>query len=101
MQEPQYFYPHFRKETKLNRFTVFVQSIDLFKSATLRVHLYSDIDSSYAYDTRIYKMDGEDYANWTSDDYIVSYVKRKLRDEYETITGRAVYNKLTERMKLK
>lgn len=91
------FYPYLKKETKINKFDVFIENIDLFQSATLRVLLYAD-DADTTIDRPIeikrYILTGEDYSKWTDDSYITNYVKRKLRDEYETITGRMVYNKL-------
>jgi hypothetical protein len=57
-----------------------VQSITLGISATISVLLFSDM--GVAIDTRVYILEGQDYANWGSDDtYIQNYVQQKLAEE--------------------
>jgi hypothetical protein len=57
-----------------------VQSINLGVSATILALLLSDIGELV--DTRVYILEGQDYANWGSDDmYIQNYVQQKLAEE--------------------
>jgi hypothetical protein len=57
-----------------------VQSINLGISATILAVLFSDIGELV--DTRVYILEGQDYANWGSDDtYIQNYVQQKLAEE--------------------
>ena len=57
-----------------------VQSITLGISATISVVIMTEDNS--VIDTRVYIMEGEDYANWGSDDlYIQHWVQEKLARE--------------------
>jgi hypothetical protein len=57
-----------------------VQSITLGISATISVVKMTEDNS--VIDTRVYIMEGEDYANWGSDDlYIQHWVQEKLARE--------------------
>jgi hypothetical protein len=57
-----------------------VSDIVLFTSCSISVILYDTEDRPY--DNRLYKLEGDDYSNWTSDDkYITDWVKAKLQQE--------------------
>jgi hypothetical protein len=74
------FYPPIVQNIKLNKFTVSVNEITLFTSCTLSVILYDTEDRPY--DNRIYKLEGQDYLSWNTDDkYITDYVKSQLQQE--------------------
>jgi hypothetical protein len=57
-----------------------IQSITLGSSATIAVQLMTEDNSMI--DTRVYILEGEDYANWGSDDLFISHwVQEKLARE--------------------
>jgi hypothetical protein len=57
-----------------------IQSITLGSSATIAVQIMTEDNSII--DTRVYILEGEDYANWGSDDlYISHWVQEKLARE--------------------
>jgi hypothetical protein len=72
-------YPPVKKYLSMNSISVFVYDIVLFQSVKVICTLY-DIDNKEQ-DTRKYYLTGDDYTNWTDDNYIINYCKRKLQEE--------------------
>ena len=60
----------------ITSFKVFVNSVDLFEKAKIRVQLF-DTNNNFV-KMEFLEMSGEDYNNWGSDDnYIINYVAQK------------------------
>jgi hypothetical protein len=75
------FYPPIQKSIKMNKFTVSITELILFTSCTISVVLY-DSDTDIPIDNRLYKVEGQEYLAWDSNDqYIISFVKTKLQQE--------------------
>jgi len=72
-------YPPVKKYLTMNSISVFVYDIILFESVKVLCTLY-DIDNNKQ-DTRTYYLTGDDYTNWTEDNYIVNYCKKQLQLE--------------------
>lgn len=71
-------YPPIKHERTINKFTVELERVVLFKFASVLVILYDDDEKQV--DFRRYTLEGDDYAAWASDDkYIINYVKAKLQ----------------------
>ena len=71
-------YPPIKKETLVTQFTVEVENVKLFKSASISAILYDENGTQV--DFRRFTLDGDDYVSWAEDDkYIVNYVKMKLQ----------------------
>lgn len=80
MNQSYVFYPPIKQEIKLNTFRVNVIELKLFESVTVCALLLNQ-DGQHV-ENRIYKLEGDDYNNWSNDDkYIVDYVKKKLQEE--------------------
>jgi hypothetical protein len=61
----------------VTRFNVYVEDVQLFTRATLKVFLYDANNSIVKID--FLEISGEDYTNWnTNDEYIIQYVANKL-----------------------
>lgn len=82
MNEPTYL--DIQTITKVSVFNskkigIFVVNLELFKSVSVDVHFYNELDGSGVIDVKSLKLEGEDYNAWSNDDnYIVTYVVNKL-----------------------
>jgi len=64
-----------RKSTKI---AIFITELILFKSASIAVHFYDENNGS-VFRVENLKLEGDDYANWSSDDkYVETFVLNKL-----------------------
>lgn len=70
--------PHeIQKITNISSFSVEVNKVDLFTSASLIVKLYDN--SQNLYDIKFVTMSDNDYLNWGGDDnYVINFVSQKL-----------------------
>ena len=63
------------KSTKIG---IFVTQLILFKSVSIAVHFYDEINGN-VFRVENLLLEGDDYANWSTDDtYIQNYVLNKL-----------------------
>ena len=61
----------------IHSFSVRINNVILYKSATLSVHLYDETKNLI--DIKLVELTGDDYLNWGSnDDYITNFVSQKL-----------------------
>ena len=71
-------YPPIKHERTINKFTVELERVVLFKFASVIAILYDDDEKQVDY--KRYTLEGDDYAAWANDDkYIINYVKAKLQ----------------------
>jgi hypothetical protein len=71
-------YPPIKHEKTINKFTVELERVQLFKFASILVILYDDDENQV--DFKRFLLEGDDYAAWENDDkYIINYVKAKLQ----------------------
>lgn len=72
----------YTKVTNVKYIRIFIDKVELFTSADIRVDLISD-DNQYV-ETKYYKLENEDYKQWDfkDDSYILDYVKAKLCIDY-------------------
>jgi hypothetical protein len=61
------------------KFSVVIASVNLNISCRIFITLY-DIEG-FAIHTRGYILEGKEYTDWTSDQYIIDYVQKKLNEE--------------------
>ena len=67
---------NFVKTSVINNIQINILKLELFKSMTLSVNLYSN---TQLIDTQIITLSGTDYSNWSNDDnYIINLVMNKL-----------------------
>ena len=75
----------YRKELISTKFYVSVYEFILFDHIRISVRLCND--NEQVIDTRLFILNGDDYSNWSnppysgSDDYIINWVKQRLKDE--------------------
>ena len=55
-----------------NKIKINVTNIELNMSAIVRVELYSD--DYKILDTNVFTLNGDEYNNWSNDDYLINYV---------------------------
>lgn len=80
MNDTYTFYPPIKQTININQFRVNIVELKLFESVTVCALLLNP-DGQHV-DNKIYKLEGDDYTNWSNDDkYIVNYVKLKLQQE--------------------
>ena len=61
----------------LTKMSIRITELILFESVSIMVSLYTD--DEILYDNKYYKLTGDEYANWASDDhYIIQYVNLQL-----------------------
>lgn len=78
MSEKNVLYPPLKRETLITQFTVEVERVQLFNSASILTILYDVCGNQL--DFRRFTLEGDDYAAWANDDkYIINYVKMKLQ----------------------
>lgn len=100
MNNKHTFYPHLKKEIIINQFDVQVDSVELFNKANLRVGLYDSNDRLTGH--ILYVMETEDYKKWAEDDnFVITFVKRKLREEYEKTISLNVVSTIKNKMEKK
>ena len=56
--------------------SIYIQQLELNTKAVLTVYLYDE--TNVCRDTQILIMEGQDYQNWTSDEYVFDWVCQKL-----------------------
>lgn len=64
-------------------YTPHVLDLVLYTSAIIRVTLYSSLYEIL--DVKMYRLIGDDYDKWQSDDYITQYVQEQLAKENLTV----------------
>ena len=65
------------KTKSIAKMSVKVMELELFKSVSIMVSLYTVDD--ILYDNKYYKLEGIEYTSWMNDDtYIINYVNDKL-----------------------
>ena len=63
----------------INEAIIWVRQLKLFEYAMIEVRLLDNFDKIW--DIYTYKIDQEDYKNWTNDQYLIDWVKNKLSNE--------------------
>jgi len=61
----------------ITKFDVRVLEIVLFKSCVLGVNFYNDEGRFVEYKT--FRLEGDDYTNWTTDAYLIDYVIKNMQ----------------------
>jgi hypothetical protein len=61
------------------KFSVVITSVYLNISCRICVTLYDS--QGCGIDSRLYTLEGQEYTDWTSDQYIIDYVQKKLNEE--------------------
>jgi hypothetical protein len=71
-------YPNMKKTVNICKFKYQILEIKLKESVRVAVYLFNDDD--ILVDSKQYLIDGEEYANWGSDDnYIINLIKQKIQ----------------------
>jgi hypothetical protein len=94
------FYPPIQKQIKISNFKVKVIDLQLFERVSLVVILIDN--DGVIQDQKFYTLTGDEYKNWAEDDaFIVQYVKKQLRAEYEKTTATNVVSNFKKNLKKK
>ena len=73
-------YPNLKRITNICKCKYQILEIILFKSVRIAVYLYNESDA--VIESRQYIIEGDDYANWSSDDkYIINLLKQKIQTD--------------------
>ena len=63
----------------LSSAVIWVRQVKLFEYAMIDVRLMDDFDKTW--DVFTYKIEGDDYRNWTNDQFLIDWVRNKLSNE--------------------
>jgi hypothetical protein len=58
---------------------IYIDELILNTKATIRVVVHNNEDTESK--TFVYEMTQQEYQRWLTDDYLIEYIKNKLRDE--------------------
>ena len=73
-------YPPIKKYIIMNQIKISIFELQLYEYVRVSVILYDQ--DQVPRDNRLYKLEGDEYNNWANDDnYIITYVKNKLKNE--------------------
>jgi hypothetical protein len=62
----------------LGQALIWVRQVKLFEYAVIEVRLMDDFDKTY--DVLTYRIEGQEYFNWKDDNYLIDWVRNKLKD---------------------
>lgn len=94
------FYPPIVKQIKISNFKLKVLELKLFEYVRLAIVLLDN--DGVIQDQKFYTLTGDEYKSWAEDDgFIVQYVKKQLRAEYEKTTATNVVSNLKRNLKKK
>jgi hypothetical protein len=94
------FYPPLKKQITISNFKVKVIEMQLFEFVRIAVVLIDN--EGNIIEQKFYRLEDEDYQNWSNDDtFIVNYVRKQLRGEYEIVTATNVVTSFKNALKKK